>query len=69
MLLEFTELFLCAFFTRQVSKFKKYYQMVAKLAVFENLLHQLDHKQALACSTLAKQDKISFFIGLIAILK
>jgi hypothetical protein len=39
MLLEFTELFLYAFFTRQVSKFEKYYQMIVKLAVFENLLH------------------------------
>jgi hypothetical protein len=42
MLLEFTELFLCAFFTRQVPKFEKDYQMIVKLTVFEDLLHQFD---------------------------
>jgi hypothetical protein len=44
MLLEFTELFLCAFFTRQVSKFEKDYQMIVKLSVFENILDQLGNK-------------------------
>jgi hypothetical protein len=69
MLLEFTELFLCAFFTRQVSKFEKDYQMVVKLAVFENILHQLGDKQTVACSTLAKKHKVLFLIGLLAIFK
>jgi hypothetical protein len=69
MFLEFTELFLCAVFTRQVSKFKKDYQMVVKLTVFEYILHQLGDKQTVAFSTLAKQHKISFFVGLLAILK
>jgi hypothetical protein len=44
MLLEFTELFLGAFFARQVSKFEKDYQIVVKLTVFEYLLHQLGDK-------------------------
>jgi hypothetical protein len=44
MLLEFIELFLCAVFTRQVYKFEKDYQMVVKIAVFENLVHQLEDK-------------------------
>jgi hypothetical protein len=69
MFLEFNELFLCAFFTRQVSKFEKYYQMVVKFTVFENTVHQLGDKQTVVCSTLAKQHKISFFIGLLAIFK
>jgi hypothetical protein len=69
MLLEFTKLFLCAVFTRQVSKFEKDYEMVVKLTVFENLVHQLDDKQTVACSTLAKQHKISFLIGLLIIFK
>jgi hypothetical protein len=43
--------------------------MIAKLAVFENLLHKLDDKQTLTCSTLAKQYKVSFFNGLLAIRK
>jgi hypothetical protein len=67
MLLELNELFPCAFFTRQVSKFEKDYQMIVKLTIFDNLLHQLDEKHTLACSTLAKQHKVSFFIGLFAI--
>jgi hypothetical protein len=67
MLLELTELFLCAAFTRQISKFEKDYQMVVKLTIFKNLLHQLDEKHTLACSTLAKQHNISFFISLLAI--
>jgi hypothetical protein len=70
MLLEFIELFLCADFTRQVSKFVKDYQMVVKITVFENFLHQLGDKQTVAFSTLAKQHKISFFIIVLhAILK
>jgi hypothetical protein len=69
MLLEFTELLLCAFFTRQVSKFEEDYQIVVKLAVFEKILHQLGDKQAIAFSTLAKQHKVSFFVGLLAIPK
>jgi hypothetical protein len=67
MLLQFTELFLCALFARQVFKIEKYYQVVVKLPVFENLLHQLNDKQAVVLSTLAKQHKISLFIGLFAI--
>jgi putative Ca2+/H+ antiporter (TMEM165/GDT1 family) len=43
--------------------------MVVKLAVFENILHQLGDKSTIACSTLAKQHKILFIIGLLAILK
>jgi hypothetical protein len=43
--------------------------MVAKLGVFEYLLHELGDKQAVAFSTFAKQHKISFFIDLLAILK
>jgi hypothetical protein len=67
MFLEFTELLLCAAFTRQVSKFEKDYQMVVKITVCQNILHQFDDEQTLACSTLAKQHKVSFFIiGLIA---
>jgi hypothetical protein len=69
MLLEFTELFFCAFFTIQISKFEKYYQIVVKFTVFENILHQLGDKQAISCSTLTKQHKISFFVGLLAIPK
>jgi hypothetical protein len=69
MLLEFTELFLCAFLTRQVSKFEKDYQMIVKLTVFEDLLHQRRDKQTIFFSTLAKQHKITFFIGLLAIIK
>ncbi len=69
MLLEFIELFLCAAFTRQISKFEKYYQMVVKLIVFENILHQLGYKQTVTFSTLAKQHKVSFFVGLIAVSK
>jgi hypothetical protein len=69
MLLEFIELFLCAFFTRQVCKFEKNYQIVVKLTVFENFLHQLGDKQTVVCSTLSKQHKISFFVGLLAIPK
>jgi hypothetical protein len=69
MLLEFTELFLCGFFTRQVSKFEKDYQIVVKLTIFENILHQLDDKQTVTYSTLAKKHKISFFVDLIAIFK
>jgi hypothetical protein len=69
MLLEFTELFVYAFFTRQVSKSEKYYQIVIKFTVFENILHQLGDKQTVACSTLTRQHKISLFIGLLAITK
>jgi hypothetical protein len=69
MFLEFTELFLCAVFTRQISKFEKYNQKVVKLTVFENFLHQLGDKQSVACSTLAKQHKILFFIDQLATLK
>jgi hypothetical protein len=69
MLLEFTELFLCAIFTRQVSKFEKDYQMVFKLTLFENFLHQFGDKQTVICSTLTKQHKFSFIIGLLAIFK
>jgi hypothetical protein len=69
MFLEFTELFLCTVFTIQVFKFEKDYQMIVKLTVFENLLHQLGDKQTVAFSTLAKQHKISFFINLFAICK
>jgi hypothetical protein len=69
MLLEFTELFLCAVFTRQVSKFEKYYQIIVKLSVFENILHKLGYKHTVVCSTLTKQNKISLFIGLLAIPK
>jgi hypothetical protein len=68
-LLEFAELFFCAFFTRQVSKFEKDYQMVVKLTVFEDLLHQLRDKQTVFFSTLAEQHKILFFIGLLVIFK
>jgi hypothetical protein len=69
MLLEFIDLFLDAFFTRQITKFEKDYQMVVKLTVFENILHQLGDKQSVAFSTLTKQYKISFFVGLITIIK
>jgi hypothetical protein len=69
MLLEFTELFLCALFTRKVSKFEKEYQMVIELAVFENILDQLGDKQTFSFSTISKQHKISFFVDLLAILK
>jgi hypothetical protein len=69
MLFEFTELFFCAVFTRQVSEFEKDYQVAAKFTVFQNLLHQLYDKQTLACSSLARQHKVSFFIGLLAIPK
>ena len=69
MLLESTELFLCAFLTRQVSKFEKDYQVVVKLAVSENILHKLRDKQSVACSALAEQHKVSFFIGLPSIPK
>jgi hypothetical protein len=41
--------------------------MIVKVAVFEDFLHKLDDKQTLTCSTLAKQYKVSFFIGLLAI--
>jgi hypothetical protein len=43
--------------------------MVVKLTVFENILHQLGDKQAVFCLALAKQHKISFLIGLLAIPK
>jgi hypothetical protein len=69
MLLEFIELFLCDFFITQVSKFEKDYQIIVKLTVFEDLLHQLGDKQTVFFSTLAKQHEISFFIGLLAIFK
>ncbi len=69
MLLEFTELFLCAVFVRQVFKFEKDYQIVVKLTVFENILHQFGEKQTVTFSTLAKQHKVSFLIGLLAIPK
>jgi hypothetical protein len=69
MLFDYTELFLCAFFTRQTSKLEKYYQIIVKLTVLENLLHQLGDKQAVVCSTLTKQHKVSFLISLLAILK
>jgi hypothetical protein len=69
MLLQFTKLFLCTFFTRKVYKFEKHYQIVVKLTVFENILHQLGDKLTVICSTLTKQHKISFFVGLLAISK
>ncbi len=69
MLLEFIELFLCAIFTRQIFKFEKDYQIIIKLTAFEYLLHQLGDKQTVVFSTLTKQDQISFFIGLLAIVK
>ncbi len=69
MLLEFAELCVCAVFNRQVYKFEKDDQMVVKFTVFQNLLNQLDDKQTLACSTLAKQHEISFFVGLLSIPK
>jgi hypothetical protein len=69
MLLKFTELLLCTVFTKQVSKLEKDYQTVVKLSVFENILHQLGEKQTVACSTLAKQHKVSFFVGLLTIPK
>jgi hypothetical protein len=69
MLLEFTELFLCALFARQVFKIEKDYQIIVKLSVFENILDQLGNKQAIFCSTLTKQHKISFFVDLLAIPK
>jgi hypothetical protein len=69
MLLEFAELSLCAFFARQISKFEKDYQMVVKLTVFKNILHHLSDKHIVSCCTLAKQQKISFFVDLLAIPK
>jgi hypothetical protein len=69
MVWEFTDLFLCVAFTRQVSKFEKDYQIVIKLTVFENILHQIGDKKTVFCSTLAKQHNILFLICLLAILK
>jgi hypothetical protein len=43
--------------------------MIVKLTIFENILHQLGDKQNVAFSTLAKQNKVSFFVGLLAIAK
>jgi hypothetical protein len=43
--------------------------MVVEIAVSENILHQLGDKQTVACSTLAKQHKVLFLIGLLAIPK
>jgi hypothetical protein len=43
--------------------------MVLKLTVFEYILNQLDDKETLAYSTVAKQHKISFLIGLLVIFK
>jgi hypothetical protein len=43
--------------------------MIVKLSVFEYLQHQLIDKQAVFLCTLAKQHKISFFVGLLVIPK
>jgi hypothetical protein len=43
--------------------------MVVKFTVFENILHQLGDKQTVAFSTVAKQHKISFFVGLLTVPK
>jgi hypothetical protein len=69
MLLKLTELFLFVVFTRQFFKFEKDYQIDVELPVFENILNQLGDKQTIVLSTLAKKHKVSFFIGLLAILK